>query len=95
MGNQSHVINAIYSFISFEVKGFDSLAELTPDISWSWNHSADESWKQPDSSLWELTHNPWIVIQTVSRDRLKQILSGAHPFYSTGPGNIAAISLKP
>jgi starch phosphorylase len=41
---------------------------------WSWNHAADEVWAQLDLDLWGLTHNPWVVLQTVSRDRLQQAL---------------------
>ena len=28
-----------------------------------------------DLVLWELTQNPWVVLQTVSRDRLERMLS--------------------
>ena len=34
-------------------------------------------WKQLDPVLWELTHNPWTVLQTVSRERLKALLGNA------------------
>lgn len=57
-----------------EVNGFDSLADLALDMRWSWNHAADEVWKQLDPELWKLTHNPWVVLQTVSRDRLQKAL---------------------
>jgi starch phosphorylase len=58
-----------------EVDGFDSLAELALDLRWSWNHAADEVWQQLDPALWELTHNPWVVLQTVSRSRIEQLSS--------------------
>jgi starch phosphorylase len=67
--------SALYSFLPAEVEGFDSLAELALDMRWSWNHSADKVWQQIDPVLWDLTHNPWVVLQTVSRDRLEQVLS--------------------
>jgi glycogen phosphorylase len=67
-------INPIYSFLPVEIKGFDLLAELALDMRWSWNHAADELWQQLDPALWELTHNPWIVLQTVSRDQLSIML---------------------
>ena len=54
-----------------ELEGFDSLAELALDMRWSWNHAADELWQQLDPELWKLTHNPWVVLQTVSRDQLE------------------------
>ena len=38
---------------------------------WSWNHAADEVWRQLDPVQWELTHNPWVVLQTVSRDQIE------------------------
>ena len=31
-------------------------------------------WQQLDPELWELTHNPWVVLQTVSRERLQRML---------------------
>ena len=42
---------------------------------WSWNHAADEIWRQLDPVLWELTHHPWDVLQTVSREKVKDVLS--------------------
>jgi starch phosphorylase len=42
---------------------------------WSWNHAADEVWRQLDPELWEFTQNPWVVLQTVSRDKLEHMLS--------------------
>jgi Glucan phosphorylase len=29
-------------------------------------------WRQLDSKLWEITHNPWVVLQTVSRDQIER-----------------------
>jgi glycogen phosphorylase len=58
-----------------EIPGFDSLAELALDMHWSWNHSTDEVWRQLDPSLWEITHNPWVVLQTASRDRIEHVLA--------------------
>jgi starch phosphorylase len=53
----------------------DALAQLALDVRWSWNHSADKLWQQLDPELWELTHNPWVVLQTVSRQRLERVTS--------------------
>jgi starch phosphorylase len=58
-----------------DVEGFDSLAELALDLRWSWNHCTDEVWRRLDSALWELTQNPWVVLQTVSKDKLKSVLA--------------------
>ena len=64
--------NQIYGLLPKGIEDIDSLAELAMDIRWSWDHSADELWKQLDPSVWEQTNNPLFVLQTVSRDRLKQ-----------------------
>jgi starch phosphorylase len=42
---------------------------------WSWNHATDGLWRQLDPELWEITHNPWVVLQTVSRDRIERVLA--------------------
>jgi starch phosphorylase len=57
------------------VDGFDSLAELALDLRWTWNHCADDVWHWLDATLWDLTQNPWVVLQTVSRDQLKRVLA--------------------
>ena len=74
MSKLKRVGSPIYTFFPTEVEGFDSLGELALDMRWSWNHAADEVWVQLDPELWDLTHNPWVVLQTVSRDRLQQAL---------------------
>jgi starch phosphorylase len=66
---------ATYGYLPNDIEGFDSLAELALDMRWSWNHATDQVWRQLDPALWELTQNPWVVLQTVSRDQLKRVLS--------------------
>jgi glycogen phosphorylase len=51
----------------------DVLADLALDLRWSFNHSADQLWERIDPELWEQTHNPWVVLQTVSRERLQAV----------------------
>src|ERR1700730_17354404 len=51
----------------------DVLADLSLDLRWSFNHSADQLWERIDPELWEQTHNPWVVLQTVSRERLQAV----------------------
>jgi len=51
-----------------------ALRELAMDLHWSWNHATDKIWKQLDPVLWELTHNPLVVLQTVSKNRIEQVL---------------------
>ena len=73
MSKQTPVGKPIYSLLPADIEGFDSLAELALDMRWSWNHAADEVWRQLDPALWDLTYNPWAVLQTVSRDQLQRV----------------------
>ncbi len=75
MSKPTRVSHPIYSLLPTEVEGFDPLAELALDVRSSWNHAADEVWLQLDPALWELTHNPWVVLQTVSREQLERVLA--------------------
>jgi starch phosphorylase len=70
----------IYGLLPSGIPGVASLAELALNMRWSWNHEADELWQQLDPALWDLTHNPWIVLQTVSTDQLERQL--ANPAFS-------------
>ena len=60
---------------------FESLKELAKklalDLRWSWNHKSDEIWQQIDPELWEATQNPWVVLQSVSRDRVESVWADA------------------
>jgi glycogen phosphorylase len=75
MSTRPRVSHPIYNLLPAEIEGFDSLAELALDMRWSWNHGTDEVWRQLDPELWAITHNPWVVLQTVSRDRIERVLS--------------------
>jgi starch phosphorylase len=75
MSDQTRVSHPIYNLLPTEIGGFDSLAELALNMRWSWNHATDEVWRQLDPILWEITHNPWVVLQTVSRDRIERVLA--------------------
>jgi glycogen phosphorylase len=61
--------------LSNDDEAISSLSELALDMRSAWNHQADKIWRQLDSDLWELTHNPWVVLQTVSRDKIGQLLT--------------------
>ena len=75
MSKQARSSHPIYSLLPTDVEGFDSLAELALDMHTSWNHAGDEVWGVLDEELWELTQNPWVVLQTVSRDKLERELA--------------------
>jgi starch phosphorylase len=75
MSDQVRVSHPIYNLLPIEIEGFDSLAELALDMHWSWNHATDEVWRRLDPKLWEITQNPWVVLQTVSRDQIERVLA--------------------
>jgi glycogen phosphorylase len=60
---------------STTMQGFGALADLAMDLRWAWSSDADELWQQLDAALWAQTHNPLVVLQTVSGESLKQRLS--------------------
>jgi len=56
------------------LSGFNLLRELALDLSWSWSHRTDRIWRELDNDLWDFTYNPWIVLQTISREKLQDKL---------------------
>lgn len=71
--NSSHQLRS--NLLPSGVDGLDALADLALDLHWSWNHGGDHLWRQLDPTLWELTHNPWILLQTVAPQRLAKALA--------------------
>ncbi len=57
--------------------GMDELAELALDLRWSWNHGADDIWRPLAPELWDLTRNPWVILQTLAPDKLKDLAADA------------------
>lgn len=57
------------------IKGYDSLEDLALNLRSYWNHSIDAIWSRLDPELWELTRNPWAVLQTVSGEKLTALLA--------------------
>lgn len=77
MTNTPRTIHPLYNLLPTDIEGFDSLAELALDLRSSWNHSTDQIWRQLDPELWDITHNPWVVLQTVSREQIESVLDDA------------------
>ena len=77
MSEDTRASHPFYNLLPTDIAGFDSLAELALNLRWSWNHSTDELWRQLDPELWEITHNPWAMLQTVSRDKIERTLADA------------------
>ena len=75
MSKQTRASHPLYSLLPTEVEGFDSLAELALDMRSSWNHAGDEVWGVLDPSFGAGTQNPWVVAQTMSRDKLERQLA--------------------
>ncbi len=48
----------------------EALASLALDLRWSWHHGADELWQAVDPGMWEATRNPWLILESVSDQRL-------------------------
>jgi glycogen phosphorylase len=75
MSEQTRVAHSKDGLLSEDLEGFHFLAELALDMRSSWNHATDRLWRQLDAVLWDLTHNPWAVLQTVSREKLHSLLA--------------------
>jgi starch phosphorylase len=61
--------------------GIEALNELALNLHWSWNHMADPLWEALDGYLWQTTQNPWVILQTVSKDKINTLL--ATPAFQT------------
>lgn len=75
MNDLSAARRSISRLLPRDIPGFDCLIELALNLRWSWNHATDDIWRQMDASLWEVTQNPWVVLQTVSRERVDALLA--------------------
>ena len=75
MSEQTRIRHPLYGLLPAGVEGFDSLVELALDMRWSWNHATDEVWRQLDPVLWDMTHHPCDVLQTVSREKIRSVLA--------------------
>jgi starch phosphorylase len=75
-----------------DIEGFDLLEELALDLIWSWNRSADKIWAELDKDLWLLTRNPWVILQTISKEKLEKTL--ADPAFLKIIKDLLALSKK-
>ncbi|WP_020410512.1 alpha-glucan family phosphorylase [Hahella ganghwensis] len=51
----------------------EGLVELAADLRWTWSHAGDELWKAMDSKIWEKTQNPYVILQSISHQRLQDL----------------------
>jgi len=75
MNGQLPSCKPLYNPMPTDIPGFDCLTALALDMLWSWSHATDDVWRQLDPVLWELTHHPWDVLQTVSREKVQSVLA--------------------
>jgi starch phosphorylase len=63
----------IFAYETRSFAGMDDLVELALDLRWSWDHGADHVWRALNPELWDLTRNPWVILQTMAPSKLGQI----------------------
>lgn len=51
----------------------EGLLSLATDLRWTWNHAADELWRQIDADIWQRTQNPYVVLQNVGHEHLTDL----------------------
>ena len=49
------------------------LLELSLDLRWTWSHATDHVWERLDPEVWARTANPWLILQSVPRQRLAEL----------------------
>lgn len=59
----------------------EELAELTDlalDLRWTWSHAGDALWKMVSPDTWKRIDNPWVALQDVPGERLRQLARDPH-----------------
>ncbi|MGV8918833.1 MAG: alpha-glucan family phosphorylase [Pseudomonas sp.] len=56
----------------------DTLRHLAFDQSIRWSSQNDDIWRSLDNELWELTHNPCLVLNAVSGQKIEALLGDDH-----------------
>ncbi|RFC32393.1 MAG: Protein of unknown function (DUF3417) [Candidatus Nitrotoga sp. SPKER] len=71
MKEQTDATHSIENHPHENLEGFDALAELALAMHSSGTHGVDSIWRQLNPELWDLTHNPWAVLQTIQREKFQ------------------------
>src|SRR5258708_4187915 len=74
MTDKTEASRGLFGSAPGNMEGFRTLAGLALDLRSSWNHASDQLWRTLDPVLWNLTHNPWAVLRTASRDHVERLL---------------------
>jgi glycogen phosphorylase len=53
------------------------LVDLALDVRWTWSHSADMLWARLSPEVWERTHSPWHILQSIPPARLQEFARDA------------------
>ena len=48
------------------------LVDLALDVRWAWSHSSDVLWRRLAPQVWERTHSPWRILQTIAQTKLQE-----------------------
>ena len=75
MDGKERYTNPEHSFLPAEAEGLDALAQLALNLRWSWSHRADKLWRRLAPDLWGQSGNPWVVLQTVSAEKLRAAMA--------------------
>ena len=67
--------NFQYTNLPSDAPTADVLVQLALDVNWTLTRAADTLWRRLNADLWDRTHNPWAVLQTVSGRDLERITS--------------------
>lgn len=59
----------------FVPESLGELFTLALDLRWTWHHGSDELWRALDEEIWAATRNAWLVLNSVSDDRLQELAS--------------------
>jgi starch phosphorylase len=75
MSDQTEASRGLFRALPHDVEGFRALAGLALDLRGSGNHASQQVWRTLDPVLWDLTHNPWAVLRTASREHIERLLA--------------------
>src|SRR5690554_2298007 len=62
-------------FRGTDLDGLDILISIAIDLSYTGDHQAEKFWAKLQPSLWEQTQSPWVILKTVSLEKLKDFLA--------------------
>jgi starch phosphorylase len=77
MSDQTEASRGPFKPLPHDVEGFRTLGGLALDLRASSNHASEQVWRALDPVLWDLTHNPWAVLRTASREHIERLLADA------------------